>query len=392
MKIKTASYRNCPLCDNSKVSVLGSLKYLFFDDCPLSDRYDVVSCTNCGFPYYDTSSSEKSFLSYYSKNAYYLANIPGSGGLNDVDKSRYKKILDTLTRHTSCLNGLVLDAGSAKGGLLVLLKEHGYNNLLAIDLLPKSVAGIRKLGINAEIGDLCNIPTGDGSAHAVILSHVLEHVPNLKTALCEVKRVISHEGIVYVEVPCAEDYHLHDNEPLWDFLYEHINHFSQIHLNNLFENFGFSCVEHGTKRFKGTYGKGNCLYALFRKSDMEYRHTYCNVVSESISKCFALFSKSKFNTLEKIASERTPCYVWGLSSYMHLLLAMSPLKDCNIVAFLDRDTYKQQKKISGLPVKSPEALLDVTPDDVVVIPAGPYIKGMKEYFQNISCKGKLLIA
>jgi ubiquinone/menaquinone biosynthesis C-methylase UbiE len=51
--------------------------------------------------------------------------------------------------------------------------------------------------------DAAQLPFRDGTFHAVVANHCLEHVENLDYALREVGRIIRRDGSLYVAVPDA---------------------------------------------------------------------------------------------------------------------------------------------------------------------------------------------
>ena len=82
----------------------------------------------------------------------------------------------------------------------------------------------------------------------------------------------------------------------------------------------------------------------------------------------------KLPNLDLLIKKKTPCYVWGISSYMQLLLATTPLGECNIVSFLDKSRFKQSKTIHGIPIEPPELLDTIREEkDVAVIYAADFI-------------------
>jgi SAM-dependent methyltransferase len=51
--------------------------------------------------------------------------------------------------------------------------------------------------------DLMNLPFADNTFDAIICNHVLEHVPNDRTAMAEIHRVLKPEGWALLQVPIA---------------------------------------------------------------------------------------------------------------------------------------------------------------------------------------------
>src|SRR5262249_20634590 len=109
----------------------------------------------------------------------------------------------------------------------------------------------RTLGIHAETGTLSSPPPELGHFDGVLLSHVLEHVQELREAAEAIRGLTRDGGLVYVEVPDATRYGDHVAAPFQDFNTEHINHFSLQSLTNLMTSAGFVRASHGTKTLMG---------------------------------------------------------------------------------------------------------------------------------------------
>ena len=146
-KMRSAEFRNCPLCGGWYVSVITKLKYALFDDSSLSDSYNLVSCHRCGFAYCDTRSTADDFYNHYSGNRHYMSETCGTGGLSDIDIKRYESVYSLLKRYHRDKTAETVDIGSGKGGFLAFLKKMGYENLIAVEVLPECVEFIRHSGI-----------------------------------------------------------------------------------------------------------------------------------------------------------------------------------------------------------------------------------------------------
>jgi len=105
---------------------------------------------------------------------------------------------------TGYLKGSGIEIGALNNPLEVKDAKVLYVDYLEHEALIKSNpetrdAEIRKPDINADAEDLSVIESG--SQDFVILSHVLEHLPNPLKALKEIHRVLRNGGIFYLSVP-----------------------------------------------------------------------------------------------------------------------------------------------------------------------------------------------
>jgi hypothetical protein len=81
----------------------------------------------------------------------------------------------------------------------------------------------------------------------IVCSHVLEHVSYPKNLLNDIKNFMNEETVLYIEVPCEklvfdnpDSYQLHNDKKHW---HEHINFFTYISLQKLFESCGLTIVK-----------------------------------------------------------------------------------------------------------------------------------------------------
>ena len=81
----------------------------------------------------------------------------------------------------------------------------------------------------------------------MVLSHVLEHVQDLRPSIAAVARLTAEGGCVYLETPDAARYAECLVAPFQDFNTEHINHFSLGCLVNLARTAGLAPERHGFK-------------------------------------------------------------------------------------------------------------------------------------------------
>jgi len=73
------------------------------------------------------------------------------------------------------------------------LGEEGIE-VVAVDLSPRMVELARERGVDANVGDVQDLPFADGECDVVIAAWVLYHVPELERALREIVRVLEQGG------------------------------------------------------------------------------------------------------------------------------------------------------------------------------------------------------
>lgn len=99
------------------------------------------------------------------------------------------------------LPGRAADIGAAGGGNTRVLVHHGWD-AIAIDVSPTAVEFARLRGIDAYQGDACYLPLSTGDFDFVLAMDVFQHVPDDRTAVRELTRILRPGGTALVSVPC----------------------------------------------------------------------------------------------------------------------------------------------------------------------------------------------
>ena len=251
--------RACPICENVEAELLHTQKFVLPEGHPLSEGYDVVYCCECGFVYADTSVKQDEYDLFYAKYSKYEDKKTATGGDETPwDRKRFDETASFISSFLPDRKASILDIGCANGGLLKSFKELGFKNIFGVDLSPACVENVRRSGIAAQIGSLSN-PLKFGLYDCILMSHVLEHVSNLKGVLSAIYLSICtatdrHKTYVYIEVPNATRYNDYVFAPFQDFNTEHINHFSQRCLENLMNLSGFTVIFKGEKEIVSSPG------------------------------------------------------------------------------------------------------------------------------------------
>lgn len=62
--------------------------------------------------------------------------------------------------------------------------------------------------------------------------------------------------------------------------------------------------------------------------------------------------------IQQLSYKQNPIVVWGAGQYTLRLLSDTSLKDCNIIAFIDKDKKKQGLRINNVSIVEPNYLID----------------------------------
>ena len=352
MKSKTL-HRPCPICDCPSVQVLHTQRFTLSEGHPLQDRYEVVACDACGFCFADTLVSQPAYDAYYSAMSKYADGTTSTGaGVSPWDAGRLHQLAGHVAKFAPALSSRILDVGCAGGGLLAALQSSGYTNVCGIDPSPSCVEIASQAAAGRVwTGTLSGVPAGIGTFDGIILSHVMEHVRDLRDAMERLRSLLNPGGWVYVEVPDATRYEQFLVAPFQDFNTEHINHFSTTSLANLFRTRGFIPEAGGTKEI---YSAKDMPYpALFWfarvagapqpiEKDELLRPALDGYIRASADRMRRLDE-----TIRRALDRHLSVIVWGTGQLTMKLLAETCLREAAIEAFVDGNPVNQGKELLG---------------------------------------------
>ncbi|HET9942958.1 MAG TPA: class I SAM-dependent methyltransferase [Terriglobia bacterium] len=139
----------------------------------------------------------------------------------------------------------LLDVGCGGGTLLGLLQHQGLD-VLGFDTAPEA-ADIAKTQSGVDIATgarLHDSEFADASFDMVSLFHVMEHVPDPRNLLAEVRRILCHGGKVVLQVPNIESWQSRICGTRWHGLDvpRHVINYSTESVQRLLVDFGFRIV------------------------------------------------------------------------------------------------------------------------------------------------------
>jgi len=384
-------YRQCPVCDSGTGTSLGTLSYALFDDAEISSEYDVACCSSCGFVAINTPSTQEMYNRFYTDSFYspeYLRREISEG-----EKNYFRETGAIISRYMDKSRELY-DIGCGIGYLFDEVKRFGFASLCGIDPSLHCVAYLNgKDGVVAEVGELVNLPFANKPLVNVVLSHIVEHLIEVPRALENLFTRMEVGGRVFVEVPDANRYEeFGAGKPLSFFYFQHSIHFAAVHLRNLFARFGFRVIGEGVRDREERGFTMPSLWVIFEKREMG-----AGIVVPEFSLAERIFGWFAHSTLDptgeiaELAKQRTPVWVWGMGIHAQMMLAMSPLGQCNIVGLLDANSALHEKSIRGRNIMSSIHLADVDKDSVVFITALVHREWMIQYLRDeIGFTGRIM--
>jgi 2-polyprenyl-3-methyl-5-hydroxy-6-metoxy-1,4-benzoquinol methylase len=123
--------------------------------------------------------------------------------------------------------GRLLEVGSGRGAILEEYRDLGWE-VVGVEPGSRGVQLARAAGLDVRLGDLQSQEFPAHDFDAVVLNHVLEHIPDPRSALVELQRVLQPHGWLLVRVPNGASWEARVFRSHWTpwELPRHLTHFS----------------------------------------------------------------------------------------------------------------------------------------------------------------------
>lgn len=237
-------------------------------------------------------------------------------------------------------DGDILEVGCGKGLFVELMRSHGLHARGLDDAYEGDAPYIEK----RHFGTAVETP-----ADAIVLRHVLEHIPDPLRFLRLIADANGGRGRIYIEVPCFE--WIMRKRAWFDVFYEHVNYFRLSDFHRVFGD----VVDSG-HLFGGQY-----LYAI---ADLSSLHTDPPAAAPADIDFPADFTA----TLEELAADalKTPerrRMIWGAAAKGVMFSHHLGLRGVKFETAIDINPGKQGRFLAstGLAVTSPEKALETLP-------------------------------
>jgi len=222
----------CPHCGAAGATLLW----------PMPDRlqvfagdFSLVRCRACGLLRTSPRPAWSELSAAYAAGRYHMPE--------DVGGSAIKSLARRITA-LSPQPGRALDVGCGTGELLAALRQDGW----AVQGVEPDATLARQAreesGLDVFVGDLAAAAFPDGHFDLVVLWHVLEHLPEPRATLAEVRRVLRPAGVAVIGVPNAASLQARLFGRYWA-AYDvpwHLTHFTPGTLGRLLEQTGLRVV------------------------------------------------------------------------------------------------------------------------------------------------------
>ncbi len=118
----------------------------------------------------------------------------------------WKDSLDASVFHLHAKpGGRLLEVGCGSGAALQSMQKKGWH-VTGLDFDEGAVSNARSKGLDVRHGQLSAQVFADQTFDAVVMSHVIEHVPSPLELLIECRRILKSDGILVVLTPNADSW------------------------------------------------------------------------------------------------------------------------------------------------------------------------------------------
>jgi ubiquinone/menaquinone biosynthesis C-methylase UbiE len=132
------------------------------------------------------------------KELYSISDSLSHDRPTDLNQKCIDKIINQIADNK---DQKVVDVGCGRGYFLKILQKKGFTNIHGTDLFDTYDVE----GVNYTKSYIENMVFEDNSFDTVICSHTIEHIPEAKAAINELKRIAKKQ--VIITVPCQRYYH-----------------------------------------------------------------------------------------------------------------------------------------------------------------------------------------
>jgi 2-polyprenyl-3-methyl-5-hydroxy-6-metoxy-1,4-benzoquinol methylase len=382
----------CPLCkshinknvysDNRIVGASGEIKI------------NVQQCSDCNFIFNSPRPTQEGLESYYknsdlaSGQVYRDESDKGHYSILHAERANFLKESLSNDRQFS-----LIDIGCGNGGFLKAVRNEVPNSIIkGLDPSKQAVENCKEIEIDVIQAGINDISKMNIEVDVISLISVLEHLPDPREAIREIKKALGSTGIFYIEIPNT----LKPEVSLTGFFgFEHIVHFTPATIYKLLKEEGFNkikrdfSVDHVVRVVASASNHDLFIGdSISIEDDLEEsRLSILNYCKDEKLLVHRLRNRVK-SFLEDWKSSGKKVAVYGAGH--HSVELSSHIDLYNFVdCYLDGDVHKQGKSFLGKEVYSPLVIKDLD-IDAVIISSGRFVDEMKRTVIN-SGKNNLIV-
>jgi 2-polyprenyl-3-methyl-5-hydroxy-6-metoxy-1,4-benzoquinol methylase len=194
--LETRALDHCLACGSRRLARAG-MRYEWE-----GGRFPATRCRGCGMIFLAVQPVGRTLARMYSAGYYERDFRCGRSDAGAGDEAAFRAENDGLLDRFEAWRGeaRLLDVGCARGLLLKRARERGWRTT-GVEFSADAVAQARAIGLDVRQGAIEDAGLPDASFDVVYLGDVLEHVPDCRATLSEVRRVLAPGGHAVVRGP-----------------------------------------------------------------------------------------------------------------------------------------------------------------------------------------------
>jgi 2-polyprenyl-3-methyl-5-hydroxy-6-metoxy-1,4-benzoquinol methylase len=231
------------------------------------NKHDLYRCTSCRLVFVHPIPKQTGNL---YEQSYFCGGQHGFGYVNyHQDKKTdeaFGRYLDTIKKYHP-RTGRLLDIGAATGAFVGQANSRGWQ-AAGVEVSNYAASFAREQGLDVKTGMLEQQKFPQKSFDAATLWDVIEHVPDPRATLGEVRRIVRDGGVIALNFPDAGSTYARLAGKRWQLIVppEHLTLFNRRNMSALLQLSGFTPLAYTRigKRFAPAY-VFQVLYAATRK-------------------------------------------------------------------------------------------------------------------------------
>ena len=265
----------------------------------VADGFSLVRCESCGLVATSPPVPAPEISRWYPPSYYGEGNRRFHSILEGMIPYFRDRRAKAIERFVS--KGRILDVGCGRGILPALLRERGWE-AHGLEFSETAARHARdELGIPVHVGSFLDSPYEPGSFDAVVLWHVLEHVPDPVAVLARARQVLRPGGLLVVAVPNFESLQARFSGRHWFHLDvpRHYHHFGVRVLKRMLAEAGFSIED--ISHFSLEYNPYGWIQSILNRLGFRFNLLYDFLKNRSARSVRSPFRESPVQALLTLA-------------------------------------------------------------------------------------------
>ena len=334
-------------------------KYKYF----FKKNLNIFFCRKCTYSFQFPIPSKKQIKQFYKDEQSEYTSIINNPILGaDKEKEKIDFIKKNIKKNISSTKLNIIEIGGFDGYTLKEVSKS-FKNSKKYLIEPNSVGGkiAKKNNINViqSYLDKKSIKNYHNLFDVVICKHVIEHVKDLENFIYCLTKLISNQGILFIETPNLEM--IFKKSLTREFILQHLHYFSIKTLNKIFKNLSI-------KNYKNTKQE-NSLIVCFSKKKIKSKLKNINLNTQKFFKNLNKQKKQLNQFCEK--NKHKNIWIYGASSSVNDIFTIYDIKKKNIMGIIDTDLEKTKMRIPILKDIKIHSLYDnkIKKDSAIIIVA-----------------------